>query len=145
MNIRRANEYEINHLLQLSLSLTDELSAGYMKSNLNMTYDMVSKVLSNGGYYLLAHNGWEVMGWILLGFDQNFYQNKPIGFLYELYVFPNYRKNGVGKVLMKEAMDQIKKAGMQSVQLNVFAGNSAKKMYDKLGFKDVTTLMEKEL
>lgn len=145
MNIRRANEYEINHLLQLSLSLTDELSAGYMKSNLNMTYDMVSKVLSNGGYYLLAHNGWEVMGWILLGFDQNFYQNKPIGFLYELYVFPNYRKNGVGKVLMKEAMVQIKKAGMQSVQLNVFAGNSAKKMYDKLGFKDVTTLMEKEL
>lgn len=145
MIIRRANEYEISHLYQWSLSLTEELSAGYMKSNDHMTYEMVSKVLSNGGYYLIAQHNWEVMGWILLGYDQNFYQNKPVGFLYELYVFPPYRKNGVGKILMKEAMVQLKKAGMKSVQLNVFAGNSAKRLYEKLGFKDVTTLMEREL
>lgn len=145
MIIRRANEYEINHLFQWSLSLTEELSAGYMESNLHMTHDMVSKVLSHGGYYLIAQHGWEVMGWILLGFDQNFYKNNPVGFLYELYVFPPYRKNGVGKILMKEAMDQLKQAGMKSVQLNVFAGNSAKNMYEKLGFKEVTMLMEKEL
>lgn len=106
---------------------------------------MVSKVLSNGGYYLIAQHGWEVMGWILLGFDQNFYQNKPVGFLYELYVFPPYRKKGVGKLLMNEAIAQLKQAGMNNVQLNVFAGNSAKKMYEKLGFKNVTTLMEKDL
>jgi ribosomal protein S18 acetylase RimI-like enzyme len=145
MIIRRANDYEINQIFQWSISLTEELSAGYMKSNLHMTYDMVSKVLSNGGYYLVAQNERGVMGWILLGFDQNFYQNKPVGFIYELYVFPPYRKNGVGKVLMMEAMDQLKKAGMRSVQLNVFAGNAAKRMYEKIGFKDVTTLMEKDL
>ena len=145
MIIRRANEYEINQLFHWSLSLTEELSSGYMKSNLQLTYEMVSKVLSNGGYYLIAQHGWEVMGWILLGFDQNFYQNKPVGFLYELYVFPPYRKKGVGKLLMNEAIAQLKQAGMNNVQLNVFAGNSAKKMYEKLGFKNVTTLMEKDL
>ncbi|HHW37023.1 MAG TPA: GNAT family N-acetyltransferase [Bacillales bacterium] len=145
MIIRRANENEIKQLLQWSIPLTEELSAGYMKSNVQMTNDMVSKVLSNGGYYLVAQHGWDIMGWVLVGFDLNFYKNTPIGFLYELYVFPSYRKNGVGKVLMKEAVDQLKTAGMKFVQLNVFAGNSAKEMYEKLGFKDVTTLMEKEL
>ncbi|HHY74783.1 MAG TPA: GNAT family N-acetyltransferase [Bacillus bacterium] len=145
MIIRKANEYEVNQLLKWSVSLTDELSVGYMKSNKHLTYDMVKNVLSNGGYYLVSLNGGKIIGWILLGIDRNFYKDETIGFLYELYVFPPYRKNGIGKLLMGRAISNFRNAGITKVQLNVFAGNSAKTMYEKLGFKEVTTLMEKEI
>lgn len=145
MIIRKANPYETNQLLNWSVSFTEELSMGYMKPNLNMTYDMVTKVLANGGYYLVAQNDREIFAWILLGFDQNYYKNEPVGFLYELYVFPQYRNHGVGKILIKHALFHLRNAGMKKVQLNVFAGNPAKRLYENLGFKEVTALMEKPL
>jgi len=145
MIIRKANAYETNQLLNWSVTFTEELSMGYMKPNLNMTYDMVTKVLSNGGYYLVAQNEREIFAWILLGFDQNYYKNKPVGFLYELYVFPQYRNHGVGKNLIYHALSHLKNAGMKNVQLNVFAGNPAKGLYENLGFAEVTSLMEKPI
>ncbi|WP_374723575.1 GNAT family N-acetyltransferase [Calidifontibacillus erzurumensis] len=145
MLIRKAYDYEIKSLFYWSVALTEELSAGYMKRNARMTHEMVTRVLSNGGYYLVASNNLEIMGWILLGIDQNYYKNENVGFIYELYVFPHYRKLGIGRKLMEYGLSQLKKSGMNKVQLNVFNKNSAKKMYEKLGFKDVATLMEKEI
>lgn len=145
MLIRKAYPYEIKQLLYWSIALTEELSAGYMKRNARKTYEMVSSVLNNGGYYLVAANNLEIMGWILLGVDQNYYKNENVGFIYELYVFPPHRKLGIGRKLVDCALSHLKKSGIKKVQLNVFSENSAKKMYEKIGFKDVTTLMEKEI
>lgn len=145
MRIRKSNEYEVNQLLHWSVFVTEEMSMGYMKSNFQITYNMVANVLSNGGYYLIAENEWGVMGWVLLGIDQNYYQNETVGFIYELFVFPPYRKKGIGHQLMKQALSQLKALGLNIVQLNVFSGNHAKKMYEKLGFQEVTSLMEKKI
>ena len=40
---------------------------------------------------------------------------------------------------------QLRSEGYKKVQLNVYAGNHAKQLYEKLGFKDVSTLMTKNL
>lgn len=145
MLIRKATKYETSQLLQWSVSLTEELSMGYMANNELMTYDMVSNVLSKGGFYLVAYSQQEIMGWILLGVDQNFYKNETIGFIYELYVFPKYRKRGIGKNLMLHGLSSLRSNGMKKVQLNVFSSNPARKMYEKLGFREVTSLMEFDL
>ncbi|WP_458413690.1 GNAT family N-acetyltransferase [Schinkia sp. CFF1] len=145
MIIRRANEYEINQLMLWSVSFTEEMSMGYMKSSSHLTYEMATNVLSKGGYYLVAQHGRNIMGWILLGTDYNYYKKEAVGFLYELYVFPQYRKKGIGKVLIERAIAELKKAGMTKVQLNVFAGNHAKMLYENIGFNDVTILMEKNI
>jgi ribosomal protein S18 acetylase RimI-like enzyme len=63
----------------------------------------------------------------------------------ELYVFPTFRKYGVGTKLMKYAITYFRNIGILTIQLNVFAGNPARKLYKKLGFRNVATMMEMTL
>lgn len=142
MIFRKATFYEINELIRLSISLSNELSAGYVNENVPMTLEMVNRVYSNGGYYIVVQTEMGIIGWILIGIDQNFYNNETVGFIYELYIFPVYRQQGIGKKLMKKAVSEFKHAGIKKIQLNVFAKNPARTMYEKMGFKEVTSLME---
>ncbi len=55
--------------------------------------------------------------------------------LHKLYVLPKMQGKGVGKILMNEVVDQIKKQGARFLQLNVNRNNKAKDFYGKTGFK----------
>jgi ribosomal protein S18 acetylase RimI-like enzyme len=54
--------------------------------------------------------------------------------LHKLYVLPKTHGKGVGKILINEVFDQIKKQGAKFLQLNVNKANSAKDFYEKAGF-----------
>lgn len=142
MLIRKAYDDEVYQIMQWSNLLTEELTGGYMTKPSATTNEMVANVITKGGYYLVLQNHLEVVGWILIGSDLNYYKLENVGFIYELYVFPRFRNFGYGKQLMKHALEIFKKQGLKTAQLNVFSGNSAKIMYEKLGFNVVTSLME---
>ena len=63
------------------------------------------------------------------------------GFIYELFVIEEFRGNGVSKQLMKTAFDHLRKDGFSEVRLSAFAGNSAIKLYEKMGFNIRTVSM----
>ncbi|WP_017755268.1 GNAT family N-acetyltransferase [Calidifontibacillus oryziterrae] len=142
MFIRRATEDETNYIQHFSKVLTEELSNGYMNIEHVKSEYMTSTIIARGGYYLVFQGDWGIVGWLLLGIDTNYYKNEPLGFVYELYVLPYYRSRGIGKALMQYALQIFRSQGMKSVQLNVFAGNPARKLYEKLGFTEVTSLLE---
>lgn len=60
--------------------------------------------------------------------------DENIGIIPELYVKPQFRRQGIAKKLCKEAIKQINAEGLEKVQLNVFSGNQVKQLYEKLGF-----------
>ncbi|MEH6995148.1 GNAT family N-acetyltransferase, partial [Neobacillus drentensis] len=66
-------------------------------------------------------------------------------YINEMYVLPPYRKQGAAEKLCKAAFIQLRAEGHKKVQLNVYAGSDAKQLYEKLGFKDVSALMSKNL
>ncbi|WP_102349286.1 GNAT family N-acetyltransferase [Bacillus sp. Marseille-P3661] len=145
MFFKLANEYETSQIVNWSLGLAEESSMGFIKNNQLMSLEMLTETLKKGGYYVVAVNGHEILGWIMLVIDRNFYSDEMVGFIYDLYVWPKYRKNRIGEQLINQALFIFKNTGLQKVNLNVFAGNPAKRMYEKLGFYEVTSLMEYRL
>lgn len=54
--------------------------------------------------------------------------------LHKLYILPQYHGQGTGKLLMNEVIDQVRKAGATTLQLNVNRNNKALEFYHKAGF-----------
>jgi len=99
-------------------------------------------ILSVGGYYaVLRQDDDTLIGWVLLGEHVDFFTEKKVGFIYELYVLPTFRGQGLSKVLIEKSLKVLQQRGYTEVQLNVYKGNFAKEIYKKLGFSELQTLM----
>ncbi|WP_066048761.1 GNAT family N-acetyltransferase [Robertmurraya korlensis] len=145
MAIRRANAVETDYILKVSGLVINESTMGYATNNIEYSYAMFLPVIQNGGYYLIEEESRMIKGWILLTNDWNPMTGQQIGHLVQLYVFPSFRKFGIGKRLMKAAIQNLQKEGINTIQLNVFSGNPAKNLYQALGFKKISTIMELQL
>lgn len=106
---------------------------------------MVSPFLSGGGYYLVSIENNVMQGWIGVGSIMDYHTEKMVGVIPEVYVLPAYRKQGIAGKLCTEAFEQLKREGYKKVQLHVFSGNQVRHLYEKLGFQEISSLMEKSL
>lgn len=145
MTIRKATRRETQQIVGHSLYVLKEASMGHIPPKQEKALQMVTPFLADGGYYLVYKKGNDIQGWIGVGRTTDYYTDKLVGMIPELYVLPQYRNRGIAEKLCNEALKSLREAGFSSVQLNVFAGNAIKSFYQKLGFKDVTTLMEMDL
>lgn len=142
MLIRKAKQSELNMLLNMTVNVINESSMGFVQTNYQNGLASFVPFIYNGAYYLIALDHQTIAGWILLGPDFNPYHMQKTGSIISLYVFPAYRKKGVGKQLMEHALNELKNQGFQKVQLNVYLGNPAKNLYEKMGFRDISSVME---
>ena len=84
-------------------------------------------------------------GWLGLASTFNFYDGERVGMISEVYVIPEYRRKGIARQLCIEGIKNLKERGHHKVHLNVFAGNGAKQLYQKLGFQEASILMVKNI
>ncbi|HLR62338.1 MAG TPA: GNAT family N-acetyltransferase [Lentibacillus sp.] len=145
MTIRKATERETREIIRHSMDVLKESSVGHIPEEQEKAQQMISPLLASGGYYLVHTGNGSLQGWIGVGSTIDYYTDKPVGVIPELYVLRQYRKQGIATKLCKEAIARLQQSGYAAVQLNVFAGNSIKQLYGKLGFEEVTTLMQKRL
>ncbi len=67
-------------------------------------------------------------------------------FIYDIYLFENFRGKGYGEMTMRLAEAEAIRLGLKSIGLHVFGHNqAAKRLYDKLGFHVTNLMMRKEL
>ncbi|HZH60336.1 MAG TPA: GNAT family N-acetyltransferase [Metabacillus sp.] len=143
MIIRKANQSETNTLLYMTINAMSESTMGLVHNDVQVGMNMFVPLLNSGSYYLIALNQQhQIAGWILIGPDYNPINVQKTGTITSLYVFPIYRKTGLGEQLMKTAIQQLRNEGFQKVQLNVYTGNPAKLLYEKLGFTEISSVME---
>ena len=103
---------------------------------------MFDSIVNKGGYYLVYRNAdSSIAGWILLGENTDYFSDEKFGFIYDIYVLPEYRGRGISKMFIQEGISTLKTSGYEEVRLNVFATNHAKEIYKKLGFKDLNSIM----
>jgi ribosomal protein S18 acetylase RimI-like enzyme len=140
--IRKSSPTETNMLLEMTLNVMSESSMGFVQNDSQLGLSVFVPYLNNGAYYLVAIDKTMIVGWVLIGPDFNPLNQPNTGSILSLYVFPLYRKKGVGKQLMIRALDEFKKQGFQKIQLNVYTDNPAKQLYKRLGFSDVSSVME---
>lgn len=141
MDIRKPNNSELKEVLLLSPQALFEGTLGEIKPTNDKVKRLVEPLLEKGSYYLIAKQKDELMGWILIGGSKDQFTDKMNGFIYELFVLEEFRGNGVSKLLMKTALDCLKKDGYSEVRLSAFTGNQAIKLYEKMGFKVRTVSM----
>src|SRR5690625_1524937 len=139
MEIRKASFQETQKILDYSPIVMKESTMGFIEGNRNKALKIMLQILIDGGYYLVYVENKVTQGWIGVGQIYNFYTNKLEGMIPELYVLPQYRKNGIAKKLLANALDRLKREGFKKVQLNVYSGNPAKQLYEKFGFYDIST------
>ncbi|GAE34498.1 GNAT family N-acetyltransferase [Halalkalibacter akibai] len=141
--IRKATNLDLQMIQNHAAIVQQEATLGYMSGNPALiNFDMMNHY--KGEYYVIGDHQ-SIHGWILLGETPLPYEHEIVGMVLELYVLPQWRKHGYGKILMQYAIDFYKRKGFKRVQLNVFSGNPAKNLYDSLGFQDVSTLMERRI
>jgi len=69
------------------------------------------------------------------------FERSRVGEIHELFVHPNYRRRGIGSMLLEKAIEYAKSKKRKIAGLWVGVENYyAKKFYKKLGFKETVTL-----
>jgi ribosomal protein S18 acetylase RimI-like enzyme len=141
MEIRKPNESEYKKVLSLSPQALFEGTLGEAKLSDEKVKQLIEPLMQKGSYYLIATEGDNLMGWILIGTRKDQFTEKIYGFIYELFVLEEFRGNGIAKQLMETGIEHLKQDGCSEVRLRVYAGNQAIKLYEKLGFKNRTITM----
>lgn len=78
-----------------------------------------------------------VIGYALCFFSYSTWQGRSL-FVEDLYVKPDYRKQGIGKMLFVELAKFAEESNCMRFDLHVLDWNPARSFYEKLGGKDLT-------
>lgn len=71
---------------------------------------------------------------------------KPHAFVYNIEVFPEFRRHGYAEAAMRKLEDEARRMGAETIRLHVFGHNTAARpMYEKLGYSPTNILMAKPL
>ncbi|PFE34892.1 hypothetical protein CN270_09370 [Priestia megaterium] len=89
--------------------------------NRSQMENIIRKILNDGGY---------LKGWILLDIRMDYFKQQNIGFIYEVYVLPNYRGKGYSKELIKAALEELYIHGCNEIERNTRSTN----FYKEIGF-----------
>lgn len=87
-----------------------------------------------------------LLGYLLLGEGGGFLTSERHGFVYDVWVAPDYRGRGVGKFLIAWAVDWARSKGYKKIKLEVAESNpGARHVYEEAGFRSERRHMGKSL
>ncbi|MEH6888343.1 GNAT family N-acetyltransferase [Bacillus sp. JJ864] len=142
LSILKANNQDVSVILKHSAAGIYESTGNTVSPSEEKVYEMFTAILEKGGYYLVAKEDDQIQGWILLGENKDYFTDAIDGFIYDIFVLPEYRGKGLSKVLIQHGIEELKLKGYKEIGLNVFASNTAKELYKRLGFKETQILMK---
>lgn len=134
MNIRKADRSELNAIISLSPQAIYDGTLGEVMPSREKVENLVQPLLDKDGFYFIAVEKEEILGWVLVGTTKDQFTEKPIGFIYELYIRQAYRGKGHSKRLMNAAIGHFQEEGYAEVRLSAKAENPAVLMYENMGF-----------
>lgn len=95
-----------------------------------------SEIESQAIKFTAQENG-RVVGWALLYIIKNERHDEPYGFLENVYVEKEFRKQGVGRKLIEKAIEEAKEQGCYKLLGTSRHSNiEAHKFYERFGFKN---------
>ena len=79
----------------------------------------------------------KVVGFVMFGYRiESLWQVSNRGYLSNIYVIPSHRGRGIGRMLVRDAIERMRAAGSLVIELEVYATNeAAKSFWDHFGFR----------
>ncbi len=106
-----------------------------------------SKLASTSSVVLVAEIDGKIVG-VVIGDveDRLFYEPRMAGVIKEFYILPEFRRRGLGKRMMNEIMDALRKKGAQMIMADFPALNEiAIEFYKKMNFRPIESIYAKEM
>lgn len=136
-NIRRCNLEDLKQVISINLTTLPEHYSDYF-------FEEIQR--SSPESFIVAENKKEIVGYIMCRIEYGFsYFNRfslsKKGHIVSLAVINDHRNNGLGKAMIKAAVEGLNQRGCNEVYLEVRVSNTkAVKLYIQLNFK-ITTVM----
>lgn len=73
------------------------------------------------------------------------FSSRLVVHIHSLYVRPRYRREGVGRRLLEEALEWGRGQGCVEAELSVLARNPARELYERMGFEVCEVEMRRDL
>ncbi|AJH20134.1 MULTISPECIES: GNAT family N-acetyltransferase [Bacillus] len=138
--ITKADEEETQQILHYAAQSLFEGTRGNCQLSTEKAIEITKPLVEKGAYYIVTKEENKVVGWILIGENVDYFSREKLGFIYELYVFSEYRGRGLSRKLMKAGIKELQEK-YSEIRLNVFTGNFAKEMYEDFGFVERQVIM----
>ncbi|MGC8972970.1 MAG: GNAT family N-acetyltransferase [Thermoproteus sp.] len=106
-----------------------------------------SKISSPSSVVLVAEIDGRAVG-VVVGDveDRLFYEPRMAGIIREFYILPEFRRKGLGKRMMSEIMDALRRKGAQMIMADFPALNEiAIEFYKKMNFRPIESIYAKEV
>jgi len=154
LRIRKATRKDFDFILHLSVeTLQGELTPYERERTTHrrlvniMSKNLKRLITASGMLTLVAETAdGERAGFIMVGRSASVFTNQQQAFVYDVAVAPDFRRQGIGRVLMQQAETHAREQGMPSVSLMVDCSNTAaRRLYTALGYDDGKILMRKQL
>ena len=154
IRIRKAGRKDFDFILHLSVETVQTELTAYERAHTSqrklvniMGKNLRALMGSSGMLTLVAETDDErPVGFIMVGRSASVFTDQEQGFVYDLAVVPEFRRRGLGRLLMEEAEAHARRLRMSHIALMVDCGNEpARALYRKLGFTDAKALMRKQL
>jgi len=126
------------HLLRMMRSLAEQEPGAYFFDE-PVVQDVLHKLLANPdlGQAWVFYEGETPVGYIVLTFGYSFEFHGRDSFIDELYIEPQYRRQGIGKRAMQFVEERARELGVNAIHLEVDQGNDpAAELYRRAGYND---------
>ena len=138
----KANDAELEEIFSLAGENREEATGIHADNNKEEMISAYQNSLDHGAYFLVARTVDVLIGWVLVDRSMDWFTHRDIGWISDVYVKKEFRNQGVAKVLIEQSLAEFKHLGYDDVRLNVFSFNEkAIRLYEKLGFRDVSKFM----
>jgi len=144
--IRRVIKSDIATVSKLAIELIDSV-----KNSEGIARDVLSENSRNAltnpnSYILVAETEGKVIGFISFMTRKTIVHSGPCGLIDELVVSKRHRRKGVGKELIKAAVEECKKLRCCEVEVSTESTNvNAREFYKHCGFEETGVIFEKHL
>jgi ribosomal protein S18 acetylase RimI-like enzyme len=133
---RNANEGDVAAMLKMSQASIEELHQKFDKKRFK---SMITKVMSDPeqkkGVFIAEDEGKKQAVGMIVGITKATRAGKTEGFLQNITVIPEFRGQGLGKVLAQKAVEHLKSLKVPVISVNVRDSQpQAITMYERLGF-----------
>ncbi len=143
---------EVLLLIQQMYKEHDEAEPGLFIQNIltdeHITNYLNESLISKDYVLLVAEKDGIIMGVIQARVKKtpSFYAEKQIGYLDDLAVHNDFRRQGIGTLLTKHALEYLKSRGIKLVETKIYEFNEAsEKLSESLGFKKTFSYYYKKL
>ena len=146
VSITLATTSDLTAIAELMRELIDVLrtNEGINRQELTQSLDKLYK--TQNSYMLVAKKDGKVIGFAQFYTRQTALNPKPCATLDELVVNKEYRRQGIGKLLVEKVIDECRKLDCYEVELSTELTNTiAQKFYKGCGFTEEAVLFEKHL